>query len=71
MPSRSVTGIAISAVIAGAIAAVIYEVFYFLTSNHQVRAGLPTAAIIGVITVIVAFVISLIFRAIFRRSSPR
>jgi len=68
MSSHAITGIAISAVIAGVIAAVIYEVIYFLTSNHQVRAGLPTAAIIGVITLLVAFVIGLIFRQVFQRS---
>ncbi|HUY76715.1 MAG TPA: hypothetical protein VMV29_08075 [Ktedonobacterales bacterium] len=67
MSSRVIAETAISSVIAGVIAAIIYEVIYYLTSNHQVRAGLPTAAIIGVITLLVAFVIGLIFRQIFQR----
>ncbi|HLY31310.1 MAG TPA: hypothetical protein VKQ36_09790 [Ktedonobacterales bacterium] len=69
MSLHALTGSAISAVIAGVIAAVIYEVIYFLTSNHQVRAGLPTAAIIGAMTVLIAFVVGLIFWQVFQRRS--
>ena len=55
------------AVIAGVIAAITYEVIYFLTSNHHVREGLPTTAIIGASTLVIAFVLGLIFRQIFQR----
>ena len=67
MSSTVISRSAISALIAGAIAAVIYEVIYFLTSNHHVRAGFAEAAIIGVITFVVAFIIGVIFRQIFQK----
>ena len=69
MSSHVATRSAISALIAGVIAAIIYEVIYFLTSNHHVRSGLGTAALIGAITFVIAFVLGVIFRQIFGNRS--
>jgi len=69
MSSHAITGSAMSAIVAGVIAAVIYEVLFFLTSSHQVRAGLPAAAVIGGMTVLIAFVVGLIFWQVFHKRS--
>src|SRR5579871_5681214 len=69
MSSQIVTRNALAALMAGVIAAIIYEVIYFLTSDHHVRSGLSAAALIGVITLVIAFVLGLIFRQIFNNRS--
>ncbi len=67
MSSQSVIRSAIFAVISGAIAGLIYEVIYFLTTNHHVRGGFITAAIIGAATFLIAFVLNLVFNQLGRR----
>lgn len=69
MSTHVIARSAISAGIAGVIAAVIYEVIYFLTSNYHVREGLSTAAIIGAVTFLIAFGVGLVFRQVFQQRS--
>jgi len=67
MSSQTAIRSAIFAVISGAAAGVIYEAIYFLTSGHHVRGGFVTAAIIGAITFLVAFVLNLVFNQLGKR----
>ncbi|MBA3826333.1 MAG: hypothetical protein H0X24_20840 [Ktedonobacterales bacterium] len=67
MSSQNAVRSAIFAVIAGAVAGVIYEAIYFLTTNHQVRGGFITAAIVGAITFLIAFVLNLVFSRLGQR----
>lgn len=55
MNSKALTPALIGAVVAAIIAAGIYEAIYkFSDSTHHWRGGLVTAAIVGVVTLIVA-----------------